>query len=80
MKFQVRSYKNAEFDVKYFRIADARTRNLVAKAVVLVGLALLIGGAAYAMISRDDAAVRWIVGTGTTLVGAVLGYYFAKSK
>lgn len=80
MKFEVRDGDKGDFEVKDVKAADEETRNFVARAVVLVGLALLVGGAAFAMISRDGDAVRWIVGTGQTFVGAVLGYYFAKSR
>jgi hypothetical protein len=80
MKFIVRNPEKGEFEIDDVRTAESKTRAFVARAVVLVGLALLIGGAVYAMISRDTVAVRWIVATGATMVGTVLGYYFAKSK
>jgi hypothetical protein len=79
MKFEVRDGEKGELEVKEVKTDDG-TRDVVAKAVVLVGLALLVGGAAYAMFWRDDATVRWIVGTGATLVATVIGYYFKKPK
>jgi len=81
MAYETRNHPvKGDLKIHDMRIEDARMRSLIAIVVVVAGIGLIGCGAAYAIISRDSAMVRCIVGISASMVGTILVFYFRRRK
>jgi hypothetical protein len=78
-KYRVRNDdEKGEFEIEDVRLGEAKDRGFIAKAVVAVGLTVLVISTAYAAVTGNDAELRASANTAGMLICLVLGYYFKK--
>lgn len=79
-KYCVKGGKSGEFEVVSVEVVEAKTRSVIAIAVVAVGLLLVVGAAVFAMVTEGAKSAQGYVGYAASFVSLIVGYYFGKSK